>query len=109
MVVGVIIVSVYLAILNYHRMSNIVKIVQQTSQEIRERVSPCRLEFEDDVIYMYRRDDAMFLGKAKTLKELEQELIKRFPEKLFDVNSEEIVEAKLISRLNERKDNVCSS
>lgn len=90
-------------------MQRIIIATRETMEEFKKHVIPCRLEFENDVIFMYRKDNGLFLGQGLTYKELEEQLEKTYPGKIFDVDIDELDEAKVISKLNERKSNVRSS
>lgn len=97
----------------FFKVHNENKILLQKSEdllkEMNEKVIPCKLEFHDDVIFMYRRDTGLFLTKGNQLNELEVDLKERFPDNYFDVDQSEIDEARVISLLNERKANASSS
>lgn len=73
---------------------------------LKENIVYCKIEIIDDEIFMYRKKDQMFLGKSKFLDDLDKQLQKMYPNKYFDVDDEQIEEAKFISKLNERKNNV---
>lgn len=93
-----------------HKISTkIISNINQTLQELKSVIIPCRLEFDDDVIFVYRKDNGLFLAKGSSFEEVERTLARTYPEKLFDVDSEEIIEAKVISKINERKSNVSAS
>jgi hypothetical protein len=112
-ILGLIIgILAYLTFTYYRRYkisTKIIKNINQTIQELKSVVVPCRLEFDDDVIFVYRKDNGLFLAKGTSFEEVEQILARTYPEKLFDVDSEEIIEAKVISKINERKSNVSAS
>jgi len=112
-VVGLIFgVIAYLTFILYQRYkisTKIISNINETIQQLRSVVIPCRLEFDNDVIFVYRRDNGLFLAKGSSFQEIEQILANTYPEKLFDVDSEEIIEAKVISKINERKSNASAS
>lgn len=92
-----------------HREAKEISIAAQDAlNNLKQSIIPCRIEIVDDTIFMYRRDTDLFLTKGLTLKEMEVDLKKRFPDNYFDVKQEEIDEAKVMSLFNERKNNVRS-
>lgn len=101
--IGIIVTLSRIAYSNYVITKRMILSARETLDELKKRVIPCRLEFDNDVIYMYRRDNALFLGKAENFTELEDNLKKLYPDLLFDVDREEIDEARVISKLNERR------
>ncbi|ATV46377.1 hypothetical protein [Lake Baikal phage Baikal-20-5m-C28] len=70
-----------------------IKIEQATSaglSKFRETVVPSRLEEYGGMLFLYNKETNEYIGQGLTLAELERNVKKRFPEKLFNVKQEEI-------------------
>lgn len=106
---GAITTGLYIVYLINKEKKELIFKAQTILDSLNEVVIPCKLDIVEDTIFMYRRDNDLFVSKARTLKELQVDLKKRFPDNYFDVNQEEIDEARVISILNERKENASSS
>jgi len=72
--------------------------------ELQEKIIYCKMEFVDNEIFIYRKKDSLFLARSKDLKDLDEQLQKMHPDKYFDVDEDQIEEAKFISKLNEREE-----
>lgn len=108
-VFGAISTALYVSYLFNKQKKELLLKAQIMLQSLEEVVIPCKLDIVDDIIFLYRRDNDLFLSKGRTLEELQVDLKKRFPDNYFDVNQEQIDEARVISILNERKTNASSS
>ena len=97
-IVSASVVIAYSKHLQRQRMNKMVDYAQNILEAFEERVVKARLEFEDNVIRMYNRETDEFLAQGKSWDELNDTLKQRFPDKLFDVNQEQINRASQYSK-----------
>lgn len=108
-VIGSLITILYIGYRSHKELETMYTAAREALDDLKKVIIPCRIEIVDDTIFMYRRDNDLFLSKGSTLQEMEVDLKKRFPDNYFDVKQEEIDEAKVMSLFNERKNDASSS
>lgn len=108
-IAGSVITIAVIAYNNYKAIKRIAISSKMALEQFHEIVIPCKIEVIGDELFIYRRDNDLFLTKGLTIKQLEVDLKARFPDNLFDVEQKQIDEARAISILNERKTNAGSS
>ena len=91
---GILIIGIFLIVLiniiARARLKYIEKKVEEGIKAFRERVIDSRIEAENGILFLYNRHTNEFLGQGKNLRELNNVIMKRFPDKLFNVPQEEL-------------------
>lgn len=72
------------------RLKYIEQKVEEGIKAFRQRVIDSRIETENGLLFLYNRHTNEFLGQGKDLGELNEVVMKRFPDKLFNVPQEEL-------------------
>lgn len=91
---GVLAIALFLIILINALAKARIKYIEQKVEEgikaFRERVIDSKIEESNGLLFLYNRKTNEFLGQGKDLRELNDVVMKRFPDKLFNVPQEEI-------------------
>jgi len=74
------------------RLNNIMYAFQQ---DLNENVIQISLERHNDTIYVYDRQTKQFMAQGKTGKEVEDELVAKYPNKKFAASTEDIIKSGL--------------
>ena len=64
--------------------------VEEERKEIDGSLIPITIEKHSGVFYVYNKDTNEFMGQGNTKRELEQNLAKRFPEKKFAADKQNL-------------------
>jgi hypothetical protein len=65
---------------------------QEHFEEEMENMIPINIEYHDDKFYVYQQDGGVFMAQGKTRRELEENLMKRYPGKKFAANTNNLRE-----------------
>jgi hypothetical protein len=66
--------------------------VQEQVEEEMENMIPIFIEQHDDKFYVYQQEGGFFMAQGKTRRELEDNLMKRYPGKKFAANTSNLHE-----------------
>lgn len=69
----------------------------QLTKMAEEDVIPVKIERENNILYVYKESDGLFLAQGKSLEEIRDLLTKRFPGKRIIASQENVKDAGLIS------------
>ena len=72
-------------------------LAQTFEKELEENVISVRIERQNDVFYVYKEEDSLFLVQGKSLDEIRDQLSKRFPGKRMIASQENIKNVGIIS------------
>jgi hypothetical protein len=75
-----------------YQMSKILRRMEIHVDEEMENMIPINIEYVDDKFYVYQQDGEVFMAQGKTRKELEENLMKRYPGKKFAANTNNLRE-----------------
>jgi hypothetical protein len=64
--------------------------IDEGIKAFRECVIDSKIEESDGLLFLYNRNTNEFLGQGKDLRELNDAVMKRFPDKLFNVPNSEL-------------------
>lgn len=64
---------------------------EETLQEIEDKRIRIKAEIDGDMIFVYNGDTGDYMANAKSYEELEDELRKKFPGKLFDIPRDQLL------------------
>lgn len=91
-ILGVITLKIYSSITLYFLEKRLEKKIDSVLTEFRKHVVNSKIEVVNDTYFMYNRDTNEFLGQGKTFEELEKTMKIKYPNKLFNVPHEELME-----------------
>lgn len=66
------------------------EIEQGVIAQINDSVIPIKIEKHSNIFYVYNKDTDVFMAQGNTRKELEETLAKRFPDKRFTADKENL-------------------
>jgi hypothetical protein len=99
---GILIISLVLIILINVAARARIKYIEQRVEEgiraFRERVIDSKIEEHEGFLRLYNKKTDEFLGQGKDLHELNEVVMKRFPDKLFNVPQEELSKYKKVMK-----------
>ena len=88
-IVGMLILAA-LNIIAKSRLKQVEETLEKTLKNLKDRIINSRIEEVNGYLFLYNRDTNEFLGQGKDLKELNDVVMKRYPDKLFNVPQEEL-------------------
>jgi hypothetical protein len=65
-------------------------IEEAVSEQVDDSIIPISIETHNGMIFVYKKDTSEFMGQGSTRWELEQNLAKRFPDKKFAADKEQL-------------------
>lgn len=68
------------------------RFIERFEEKIDETVIKVKLEKHNDMIYMYRLSDNLFMAQGRNEDEITQVLKKKFPEKVFAASTADLKE-----------------
>jgi hypothetical protein len=71
--------------------------VESIEKEEIENIIPVRIERQNDIFFVYNEEDSMFLAQGKSLEEIRELLVKRFPGKRIVASQENVKDVGIIS------------
>lgn len=90
-VLGFIVCKVYISFGVYKENLKLEQQITEKLAELKSRIIPSRIEEADDgSLFLYNSDTNEFLGQGKTADELETNVKKKFPNKLFNIPPEQL-------------------
>jgi len=92
-VLGILVFRIYSSIALYFLEKRLEEKIENTLKEFRKNVVNSKIEVVNDMYFMYNRETSEFLGQAKTFEELEKVMKAKYPNKLFNVPHNELMEA----------------
>ena len=66
------------------------EVEETVGEQVNDSVIPIKIERHSGVLYVYNKDTEEFMGQGNTRKELEDVLAKRFPDKKFAADKENL-------------------
>ena len=91
---GVLVIALFIIILVNALARARIKYIEQRVEEgikaFRARVIDSKIEEHDGFLRLYNKNTDEFLGQGKDLRELNDAVMKRYPDKLFNVPQEEL-------------------
>lgn len=66
------------------------EVEESVNEQVDESIIKINIERHSGVFYVYNKDTGEFMGQGNTRKELEDVLAKRFPEKKFAADKEDL-------------------
>jgi hypothetical protein len=66
------------------------EVADEVDEQVNDSVIPIKIERHSGVFYVYNKDTEEFMGQGNTRRELEVNLAKRFPDKKFAADKENL-------------------
>lgn len=92
LVLGIFLHRAYLEIKFYLWEKRVEEKTREALGKFREKVIPSRIEVVNGMYFIYNRETNEFLGQANNMVELEKLMRTKYPNKLFDVPNEQLME-----------------
>ena len=75
-----------------YQMNKVMSRMEIHLDEEMENMIPITIEYVDDKFYVYQQEGGVFMAQGKTRRELEENLMKRYPGKKFAANNSNLQE-----------------